>query len=72
MLELASVLVGFGLGAWLIVAAVRKLIQPGPFAESLATLFGVDASHRRIRVVRGSVPWIEMAVGVSACLVPRP
>lgn len=68
MLDLASALVGFGLGAWLIVAAVRKLVQPDAFAESLATLFRVDASHRRIRVIGGGVPWIEVAVGVSACL----
>jgi len=69
-MNLISATLGFVLGAWLIVAGVQKLLSPMGLQPTLAQLLGPASNLTVIRSVARVIPWLEVSVGVSACLFP--
>lgn len=63
-----SPLLGFLLGAWLIIAGIQKLSNPFDFSVTLARLFTTDITSRSIQRIATIFPRAEILVGAAACL----
>lgn len=63
--QLAAPLLGFLLGATLIVAAMAKILAGDQFEETLQALVG-DTRAALLTVIARVFPWVELSIGTAA------
>ena len=58
-------------GIWLIAAAVQKLSDPARMVVTSGQLFGHWTQYPLVAGGTSTLPWVELTVGVAACLFPE-
>jgi hypothetical protein len=67
-MSFVSPLLGFILGAWLILAGARKFTNPSEFKVTVASLLSSATDSPMTRAMATAFPLIEIVVGAAACI----